>query len=67
MTLEELTEALAKDLALNDGWEGFDTAYHRSDTLNGNSPEEERENYRYEASFVLNRLKFYGYTLSRVI
>ena len=46
MTRDELIEAVAKRAARFDGWEYWDTAKDFKDTLNGNSPDEERARYR---------------------
>lgn len=49
----DLIEAMARAMALAQGWQGWDTATHFSETPSGNEPEEEREHHRDMAKAAL--------------
>lgn len=43
---DDAVERAARAMAIRDGWDGWDTASHFNDTMNGCDPEDEREHYR---------------------
>lgn len=51
---DEGVERVARALAIEAGWDAWDTAIGCNDTLNGNTPEEEREYYRDLAVIAIN-------------